>query len=125
MDNKLKKDMNIEEVDISESAKEKLSKKKVKIAKFVVYGALFIYSLIISKFFITDADMNVVLGDFGSILPILFKTIAIMGFKWLPIFGVCGVITTIFEEKLGDFPNSFLVIVLFITFVSSVLFFII
>ena len=117
MDNKLKKDMNIEEVDISESAKEKLSKKKVKIAKFVVYGALFIYSLIISKFFITDADMNVVLGDFGSILPILFKR--------LPIFGVCGVITTIFEEKLGDFPNSFLVIVLFITFVSSVLFFII
>lgn len=125
MDNNANKDINLEEIDISESSEKKLNKKKVKIVKFILYGILFVYGVIISQFFITDVDMNIVLGDFGSILPILFKTISLMGFKWLPIFSICGVVTTVFEEKLGDFPNSFLVIVIFITFVSSVLFFVI
>ena len=58
------------------------------------------------------------LGDFGSIVPLLLQSVAFMGLKWLPIFSVVGLLVTTFEERLGDFPNGFLIIVIFVTVVS-------
>ena len=118
------KDTNIEKVEESKSPEKDLNRKKIKVAKFVFYAALFVYSLIMTSFFINNSDISAVLGDFGSVVSVLLKTIGIMGFKWLPIFSICGVIATVFEEKLGDFPNSFLVVVILITVTSSILFFI-
>jgi hypothetical protein len=118
------KDTNIEKVEESKSPEKELNRKKIKVAKFVFYAALFVYSLIMTSFFINNSDISAVLGDFGSVVSVLLKTIGIMGFKWLPIFSICGVIATVFEEKLGDFPNSFLVVVILITVTSSILFFI-
>ena len=122
------KDINIEKVEESKSSEsrtpeQEFKRKKVKIAKFIYYGALFIYSFVITSFFVNNTDVSAVLGDFGSIVSVLLKTIAIMGFKWLPIFSVCGVVATIFEEKLGDFPNSYLLVVTLVTIASSILFF--
>lgn len=96
-------------------SEEKLSIKKNKIIKYIVYGIILILALCGRNLpTVTEFD----LGDFGSIVPLLLQSVAFMGLKWLPIFSVVGLLVTTFEERLGDFPNGFLVIVIFVTVVS-------
>lgn len=94
---------------------ERLNIKKNKIVKYIVYVAILILAIIGRNLpTVTEFD----LGDFGSIVPLLLQSVAFMGLKWLPIFSVVGLLVTTFEERLGDFPNGFLVIVIFVTVVS-------
>ena len=103
-------------------SEEKLSIKKNKIIKYIVYGIILILALCGRNLpTVTEFD----LGDFGSIVPLLLQSVAFMGLKWLPIFSVVGLLVTTFEERLGDFPNGFLVIVIFVTVVSFGLLFLI
>lgn len=103
-------------------SEEKLSIKKNKIIKYIVYGIILILALCGRNLpTITEFD----LGDFGSIVPLLLQSVAFMGLKWLPIFSVVGLLVTTFEERLGDFPNGFLIIVIFVTVVSFGLLFLI
>ena len=96
-------------------SEEKLSIKKNKIIKYSVYGIILILALCGRNLpTVTEFD----LGDFGSIVPLLLQSVAFMGLKWLPIFSVVGLLVTTFEERLGDFPNGFLIIVIFVTVVS-------
>lgn len=96
-------------------SEEKLSIKKNKIIKYIVYGIILILALCGRNLpTVTEFD----LGDFGSIVPLLLQSVAFMGLKWLPIFSVVGLLVTTFEERLGDFPNGFLIIVIFVTVVS-------
>lgn len=96
-------------------SEEKLSIKKNKIIKYIVYGIILILALCGRNLpTVTEFD----LGDFGSIVPLLLQSVAFMGLKWLPIFSVVGLLVTAFEERLGDFPNGFLIIVIFVTVVS-------
>ena len=103
-------------------SEEKLSIKKNKIIKYIVYGIILILALCGRNLpTVTEFD----LGEFGSIVPLLLQSVAFMGLKWLPIFSVVGLLVTTFEERLGDFPNGFLIIVIFVTVVSFGLLFLI
>lgn len=109
---------NLTENQIEESSEKKLEKKRNKIIKYAVYAIILIFSLIFRNLSVLSTFD---LGDFGSIIPLLLQTVALMGFKWLPIFSIAGFVITALEEKLGDFPNGFLIIVILITVTSSIL----
>ena len=104
----------VSEVESRSSGKE-LGARKKKLLKFICYIIILVFSLFGRNLsIITEFD----LGDFGSIVPLLLQSVALMGFKWLPIFSVVGLLVTAFEEKLGDFPNAFLTIVIIVAVVS-------
>lgn len=104
----------VSEVESTSSGKE-LGARKKKLLKFICYIIILVFSLFGRNLsIITEFD----LGDFGSIVPLLLQSVALMGFKWLPIFSVVGLLVTAFEEKLGDFPNAFLTIVIIVAVVS-------
>lgn len=97
------------------SSEDKLNRQKNKIVKYGVYILILMFSLVARNFSVLN---NFNLGDFGSIIPLLLQSVALMGFKWLPIFSVAGLLITVFEEKLGDFANGFLTIVIIVAVVS-------
>ena len=100
--------------EVEESSKI-VSSKKLGIIKYIFYVLVLIFSIIFNN---SLQDTNFVLGDFGSIIPILLNTISMMGIKWLPIFSILGMLVTKFEEKLKDISNSFFIVIIIITVVS-------
>ena len=115
MNNEIK-DIDIDTTDVKQN-KNKDTKKidKSSILKYITYIVLFILALILKN---STGASNFVLGDFGSIVPLLLQTVALMGLKWLPIFCVAGVVLTKFEKTFKDFSNSFLTVVIIVAVTS-------
>ena len=105
---------NVDEIKQEESSERKKIEKSV-IFKYITYAVLFILSIVLKN--ITGAT-NFVLGDFGSIVPLLLQTVALMGLKWMPVFCVAGVLVTKFEKTFKDFSNSFLTVVIIVAVTS-------
>ena len=79
-------------------SEEKLSIKKNKIIKYIVYGIILILALCGRNLpTVTEFD----LGDFGSIVPMLLHSLSFMGFKWLPILSVIGIVL-IFQRGIAQ-----------------------
>ena len=103
------------EVEKKEEIENKKVIKKSTILKYIIYVFLFILCIILKN--ITGAS-NFILGDFGSIVPLLLQTVALMGLKWVPIFCIGGVILTVFEDRFKDFANNFLTVVIIVAITS-------
>ena len=65
-----------------------------------------------------------VLGDFGSIIPMLLNIVSYTGLKWVPIFCIVGLLLVVFEEKYKEFSKIYIIITGFITVVSILIQFI-
>jgi uncharacterized membrane protein len=113
---KLKKEENIEKQNSEKSVKRYLKNKRV--VKYIYFIFIFIYSLIVN---LTINGVNIELGDFGSLIPVLLYSFVYMSFKWLPILCIVGLLFTIFETKFKDMCKSFIWIVGIICGVSTFL----
>ena len=90
---------------------------KKKILKLCLIVLIFIYSLIVH---LTTEGIDLVLGDFGSIIPLLLYFFSYMSFKWLPILCIVGLIFTLFEEKFKDMSKNFIYIISIMVVVGTV-----
>lgn len=112
----IKKEDNIKKQDSEKSVKKYLKNKKV--IKYGYFVFILIYSVIVN---LTMRGVNIELGDFGSLIPVLLYSFAYMSFKWLPILCVVGLLFTIFENKFKDMCKSFIWVVGIICGVSTLL----
>lgn len=95
---------------------------KTRIYKWVYYVLLFILCI---SFRGSVSDIEIILGDFGSILPVLLKVVSIAGITWCPIFCVIGSILVFFDMKYKELNKIYLILTAFITVCSFLLLFII
>lgn len=93
------------------------TEKKYRLFKILFFIISVVYSLIIQ---FSHASVSVELGDFGSILPLLFTVVADKGFFWTPIFAVVGFISLFLENKIGKFSNMMITIISVILIVSTI-----
>lgn len=104
---------------ITEDKKEEQKiNKKADILKCLLFFAILIYAVIIRN---TLKSKVVVLGDFGSIIPLFFNIVYTTGFSWLPIFSILGLISVILKKYLGEMSNVLLIVVCIICLVSTLL----
>lgn len=109
-----------EKIENPETPKEKVKKKRNRLIRFILFLILGIYSYVIQYFI---PDMSIILGDFGSIVPLLLSIVSMAGFSWVPILCVLGLVMVVLDEKIGEFSKTFIIIVGVITVVSSLIFF--
>lgn len=100
-----------ENVEVVEEKSEERKINKSAIIKYIVYIFFFVVCLILKN---NSESFNFVLGDFGSIVPLLLQTVALMGLKWVPVFCIAGVLVTKFENIFKDFSNTFLTVVVIV-----------
>lgn len=112
----------IEKIDVNkentENKNEQDKKQKFKILKILFFIIIVAYCFIL-KAFIPNMVIN--LGDFGTIMPVLFHLVCVMGLKWCPLFSVFGLISVIFEKYVGDINKIFIYVVSIITVVSTII----
>lgn len=89
--------------------------RKVILFKYITYVVLFILCIVLKN---TVGSSEFILGDFGSIVPLLLQVVSIMGLKWVPLFCIGGIIITRFENKFKDFSNNFLTVVIIVAVTS-------
>ena len=116
MDNKINN-----EVKKQKEVKKNLFSNK-RILKILYLVVILIYVLI-NNIFIKGSDF--VLGDFGSIIPLLLYFFTYMSFKWLPVFCIAGILFLFFEDKFKEMSKSFLWIVTIVVIVATVLKFVV
>lgn len=117
---KNEKEIKIEkEKDIKEDIKEnKKTDKKWDIFYFFFFSIIAIYSIIVTQ----TLDSQIIdLGDFGSILPLIFNMVYVTGFSWLPIFSLAGIISVIFKKYFGDMSKVLMIIVGLVCVVSTII----
>ena len=97
----------------------KLLETKDKIRIGILF-AVFVYTMVLQNI---QMDVEVTLGDFGSFVPLLFKLISIMGFKWLPVFSFLGIILVIFKNKFLELSKAYFWIVVIVTICSTIFYY--
>lgn len=126
-----KENIKIEEIDKVVNEDEKDMKKgnlfisffKSKLClKFIYYVVILVIALI---FINISNSLEIELGDFGSIVPMLLHSLSFMGFKWLPILSVIGIVLIFFENKFKEISKVYLISTFIITVVSLLIQFII
>ena len=90
--------------------------------KLIYYIVITIIALI---FVNISNELEIELGDFGSIVPMLLHSLSFMGFKWLPILSVIGIVLIFFENKFKEISKVYLISTFIITVVSLLIQFII
>lgn len=112
---------NLEEIVKEDNkSKKKLELKHKIIYRLIFYICAFIYSLIIS---LTNKELNVVLGDFGSITTILMQIVSIYGFRWMCVCSVIGIILTFLKEKFEDVNRVYTAVIIVVLLGSSIFYF--
>ena len=110
-----KENIKIEEIDKVVNEDEKDMKKgnlfisffKSKLClKFIYYVVILVIALI---FINISNSLEIELGDFGSIVPMLLHSLSFMGFKWLPILSVIGIVLIFFENKFKEISKVYLI----------------
>ena len=84
-----------------------------------------IITVIALNFVNISNELEIELGDFGSIVPMLLHSLSFMGFKWLPILSVIGIVLIFFENKFKEISKVYLISTFIITVVSLLIQFII
>lgn len=114
------KEIEIErEKDITEDKKEgQKTNKRTDFLKCFFFFIVLVYAIIIRN---TLESKVIVLGDFGSIIPLFFNIVYTTGFSWLPIFSILGLISVILKKYLGEMSNVLLIVVCIICLVSTLL----
>lgn len=95
---------------------------KKRIYKWVYYLLLFVFCISVRGFI---PEIDIVLGDFGSIMPVLLKVLSMEGITWCPIFCVVGFILVFFDMKYKELNKIYLILTAFITVCSFLLLFIV
>lgn len=90
--------------------------------KLIYYIIITVIALI---FVNISNELEIELGDFGSIVPMLLHSLSFMGFKWLPILSVIGIVLIFFENKFKEISKVYLISTFIITVVSLLIQFII
>lgn len=90
--------------------------------KLIYYIVIIVIALI---FVNISNELEIELGDFGSIVPMLLHSLSFMGFKWLPILSVIGIVLIFFENKFKEISKVYLISTFIITVVSLLIQFII
>ena len=90
--------------------------------KLIYYIVITVIALI---FVNISNELEIELGDFGSIVPMLLHSLSFMGFKWLPILSVIGIVLIFFENKFKEISKVYLISTFIITVVSLLIQFII
>lgn len=83
-------------------------KKWLKILYYLIIGLI----PIIIRFL--DINVEVGLGDFGSLVPALLSIFILVGLKWLPLLSLFGIVITIFEEGFKEISKIYIVTLGFI-----------
>lgn len=114
------KEIEIErEKDITEDKKEgQKTNKRADFFKCIFFFIILVYAIIIRN---TLESKVLVLGDFGTIIPLFFNIVYTTGFSWLPIFSILGLISVILKKYLGEMSNVLLIVVCIICLVSTLL----
>lgn len=89
-----------------------------KILKLIYLSIVLIYVIVVN-IFMKGSDF--VLGDFGSIIPLLLYFFTYMSFKWLPFLSIAGILFVLFEEKFQDMSKSFVWIITIVVVVATIL----
>lgn len=80
-----------------------ISKKSLKIIYYIILG---LFAFLIRYL---DFDIQVKLGDFGSLVPALLSVFILVGLKWVPLLSIIGILITIFEESFKEISKVYLV----------------
>ena len=116
---------NTEIENLENSEKKTDNKSKFSISFFNWKYIYYIIVLFLSLALRYNLDkIEVVLGDFGSIIPMLLNIVSYTGLKWVPIFCIVGLLLVVFEEKYKEFSKIYIIITGFITVVSILIQFI-
>lgn len=86
-----------------DKSKLNISKKSVKIIYYIILG---LFAFLIRYL---DLDIQVKLGDFGSLVPALLSVFILVGLKWVPLLSIIGILITIFEESFKEISKVYLV----------------
>lgn len=109
---------NKDNVENKDNIENKTKLDKNRILKNLFFIGVGVYCLILKSFIPT---LTINLGDFGTIIPVLFHLVCVMGLKWCPVFSVFGLISIIFEKYVGDIYKIFIYIIAIITVVSTII----
>ena len=110
---------NVDNTEKELSTEQKKIFKKPNWYLIIFFVCVIIFALIITA---QDNEISVVLGDSGSIVPALFKTVGYMGFKWLPVFGGVGVILSVLNEEYKELRKVFFIITAIVLVISTLSF---
>lgn len=88
--------------------------------KILYYISIFIISLLLSKYFV-DFQQSYTLGDFGTLIPLLFNLVIMQTLKWCPIFCIIGLILTFLDKQFKELNTVFFIIVGFLIVLSGLL----
>lgn len=120
-ENQNKEDLDAVELrrnDSDDENKRKFLSKWDKIRLFI-YLVILIYSIALHFF---DLSLSVTLGDFGSILTVLFYVIGSVGIKWLPFLTCVGIVLLLLNKKrFEEIDKAYFVIVCFLVVISTYL----
>lgn len=86
-----------------DKSKLNISKKSLKIIYYIILG---LFAFLIRYL---DLDIQVKLGDFGSLVPALLSVFILVGLKWVPLLSIIGILITIFEESFKEISKVYLV----------------
>lgn len=86
-----------------DKSKLNISKKGLKIIYYIILG---LFAFLIRYL---DLDIQVKLGDFGSLVPALLSVFILVGLKWVPLLSIIGILITIFEESFKEISKVYLV----------------
>ena len=86
-----------------DKSKLNISKKGLKIIYYIILG---LFAFLIRYL---DLDIQVKLGDFGSLVPALLSVFILVGLKWVPLLSIIGILITIFEEFFKEISKVYLV----------------
>lgn len=95
---------------------------KNRVYKWLYYLLLFVLCISVRGFI---PKIDIILGDFGSILPVLLRVLSVSGITWCPIFCVIGSILVFFDTKYKELNKIYLILTAFITVCSFLILFII